>query len=671
MTPEATRPGRLDLRRTLAPFARRWPLLVASVLVPVILAWIGTGYVPPVYQASAQVLLERDRVQLGKIADVLTAPTISDAATVSNEIAILVSTPVLEAAAQRLGLIDADGRALAPDRTAELADATFLRRGLIAARRWFAGIGANGLIPDGRPAGNAEDRATSQIVETLRAALHVTRSLNSFVIDVVATAPDADEAAALANAVADAYLVAQTRAKRAAADQALVWMRGEIGALRARIGAQNRRIQEQRRELLAAALGDPVTTESQLRAVSNALAIARTEQADAESRLSRLRSVLDGGAVAEAGEVLDTPELASVRRQLADLRQQLAAELASRGTRRPAAAALRAQIVSLDGDARRLARQALDRLDLDLRIRTDRIAALERESHGLQQVALALEPAQVAITDLEREAAASQELYVVLLTRQNEIIAQKEAIDPDARILNAAIPPEAPTGPRRTLYAALAGVAGLFGFAGLALAMDAVSSRFESLGALETATGLTVLAAVRRRPKAARLTDTALGVLPAEDGIDLALALRAAGDPSPLVALVPAEAGTSASTLAIRLGAHTARRGRRTSIVEALPDPSGAPPSGTIRLAVQAVTEEAGADGARRTIAAASVGSSLALLVTPAIETSALAIAWARLADVCLVVVDGPQPERDPVLCLVARLREAGVAPAGVVCVAG
>ena len=76
---------------------------------------------------------------------------------------------------------------------------------------------------------------------------------------------------------------------------------------------------------------------------------------------------------------------------------------------------------------------------------------------SLQQVALALEPAQVAITDLEREAAASQELYVVLLTRLNEITAQKESIAPDARVLNAAVPPEAPAGPRRGLYAALAG----------------------------------------------------------------------------------------------------------------------------------------------------------------------------------------------------------------------
>jgi uncharacterized protein involved in exopolysaccharide biosynthesis len=652
----------IDLRRLVQPFRHRGPLLAAAILMPVAVVWTAAGQLPPTYRSSAQVLLERDRVELGEIADVLTAPVISDSATVSNEIAILLSTPVLEGAARRLGLLDARGMPVVVVRPAEGAVARILAAlEHASAALGFAAPTRAGPVPD-------PTAAAAQVVDALRASLDVTRNLNAFVIDVVATAPHPNEAAALANAVVVEYLVAQERTKRATADRALAWMRGEIDDLRARIAGQNRRIQAQRRELLAAAVGDPATTANQLREVGNALAVARTEQADAESRLSELRAALAAADVTTAGEVIDTPELASVRRQLADLRQRLAAERASRGERRPVAAELQAQIASLTADARALVAQALERLDLDRRIRAERIEALRRESTSLQQVVLALEPAQVAITDLEREAAASQQLYVVLLSRLNEITAQKEAIAPDARVLNAAVPPEAPTGPRRGLYAALAGLAGVLGFAGAVLAADALGGRFESLGALEEATGLTVLAAVRRRPRPARLVDRDLGVLPAEDGVELALALQETSGACPLVALAPAAAGPETALLAARLVAAAERRGRRLAVIEAAFD-AGPPTAGALRLPIHRIVAPDGNGAAAAAIAAAAAGCDAALLLLPPLSTSALAVAWARLADSCLVVVDGLQPETDPLLRLVARLRESGASLGGVVAV--
>jgi len=656
MTQAEFRP--ISLRGLLRPFAGRWLLLTAAILAPAIAAWIASGLLPPTYQASAQVLLERDRVELGEIADVLTAPVISDSATVSNEIAILLSTPVLEGAARRLGLIDSRGRAIAAGDAP--AEHNVVLRALGGLGRWLAGAAAPPLAAEPAP-------VATQVIEALRGSLSVTRSLNAFIIDVVATAPHPVAAAVFANAVVDEYLVAQERTKREAADRALAWMRGEIDDLRARIAEQNRGIQAQRREMLTAAVGDPATTANQLREVGNALAVARTEQAEAESRLTQLRAALAAADVTAAGEVIDTPELASVRRQIADLRQRLAAERASRGESRPAAAELQAAIASLTEDARALVAQALERLDLERRIRAERIQALQRESTSLQQVALALEPAQVAITDLEREAAASQELYVVLLTRLNEITAQKEAIAPDARVLNAAALPEAPTGPRRGLYAALAGLAGFLGFTGVALAADALGGRFESLGALEAATGLTVLAAVRRRPRPARLVDRDLGTLPAEDGVELALALHEPGGACPLLALVPVGSDSAAPLLAARLAAASERRGSRLTIIEVSPDPGPAAP-GMTRLPIHRIVESGGGAGAA--IAAAALGADAALLLLPPPSASALAIAWARLADGCLVVVDGLRPERDPVLRLVARLREAGAPLGGVVAVA-
>jgi uncharacterized protein involved in exopolysaccharide biosynthesis len=630
--------------------------------------WTASGWLPPSYRATAQVLLEQDQVQLGKIADVMKAPVLADSANISNEIAILLSTPVLQGAARRLGMLDADGRPVGA--AAELAG----RR--LPIQRLLRSVGlpeAEAPLPLGPEA--ERQQGAARVTDAMRASLKVTRNLNALVIEVVASAADPVSAAAIANAVVEEYLSRQGRMKRQVADQALAWMNGEIGDLRARIGELNRRAQAERRQLLGAEAADPATTENQLKAVGNALALARTDRADAEARLGELRSALERLGVEAAGQLIDTPEIANVRRQLADLGQRLAAERASRGESRPVVAEMQAQIASLSDFARTLVERERERLDLDLRIRTERVEALQRESRELQRDALSLEQAQAAIAAIERETAANQELYVVLLTRLNEIAAQKEAIAPDARVLNAAVPPELPAGPRRGLLAALAGVVGLVGFTASVLAVDALSGRFESLGELEEATGLTVLGAVGRRAATSsrRVVDRDIGPLPAEDGIELAIILRGTGALPRLVVLVPAEATADAEALALRIVASADRRDRSIEVISLEPDAGTEGGPGLFRtmpLAVQMAAEQDGGAKASAQIRASCAHCDAVLLILPPVAETALIAAWARQADSTIVVVGGRRPAQAPTLRTVTRLRDAGVLPAGIVAVA-
>ncbi len=661
----------ISLRRLVQPFVGRWQALLAATVIPVVAIWIASGWLPPTYRATAQILLEEDQVQLGKIAEMMKAPVLPDSATVSNEIAILLSTPVLEAAARTLGMLDGDGRPVGPAASLGASGASPLVR---LARKV-------GLAPRGPAAApiSAEAerlRGAARVTDSIRAALSVSRNLNALVIEVVADAADPVTAAAIANAVVDEYIARQGQRKRQVADQTLGWMKGEIGDLQRRIGDLNRRAQAERRTLLGAEAADPATTETQLRAIGNALALARTERAEAEARLVELRSAVDRVGAKAAGQLIDTPEIVAARRQLADLDQRLAAERSSRGSSRPIVAELEAQATALRAFAARLVAHETDRLDLDLRIRTERVEALQRESRSLQLDALSLEQTHVAIADIDREAAANQELYVVLLTRQNEIAAQKEAIQSDARILNAAVPPEAPSGPRRGLLAALAGVLGFAGFTATILAVDALSGRFESLGELEAAAGLTVLGAVRRAPGTApsrRLVDRDIGALPIEDGIELAMILRGSGALPCLVVLVPAGEVADAEALALRIVASADRRDRAVEVITLEPEPGagGASPLfRTMPLAAQMAAEQDGGARATLQIRQNCAHCDLVLLILPPVAETALAAAWARQADSTMIVAAGARPARAPVIRTVARLREAGVLSAGVVVVA-
>ena len=664
----------ISLRRLVGPFLGRWPALLAATLLPALVVAVGSGWLPLTWQATAQVLLEQDEVQLGKIADVMKAPVLPDSATVSNEIAILLSTPVLEGAARRLGLLGPDGRPVGPAARAPAGAGS----GAIAGALRAVGLAPRraGPMPLGADAERAQGAA--RVVASIRASLAVTRSLNALVIEVVAASQDPVTAAALANAVVDEYLARQGGQKRAVADRTLAWMNGEVVDLRRRIGALNQRAQGERRARLGAAAADPATTENQLRAVGGALALARTERADAEVRLGELRAALDRLGSRAAGRLIDTPEIVAARRQLSEIDQRLAAERASR-TGRPIVAELEAQSAALRGFIARLVEQETDRLDLDLRVKAERVEALQRESRALQQDALSLEETEVAIADIEREAAAHQELYVVLLTRLNEIAAQKEAFQPDARILNAAVPPEAPSAPRRVLLAGLAAVVGLLGFTAVVLGIDALSGRFDTLGDLEEATGLTVLGAVRRGVgpggelgPSRRLVDREIGPLPAEDGIELAIMLRGEGPLPRLVVLAPADDAADAEALALRIAASADRRDRSVAVIALAAEPGAAasPLFRTMPLAAQLAAEQDGGTRVAAHLRESCAHCDAVLLLLPPMAEAAPTVAWARQADSTILVAGGARPAQAPVLRAAHRLRDAGIDAAGVVIVA-
>jgi succinoglycan biosynthesis transport protein ExoP len=412
----------IDLRRVVQPFVGRGWALAAATLLPVLVVWIASGYLPPSYRASSQILLEQEQVQLGKIADVMKAPLMPDSASISNEIAIILSTPVLQGAARRLGMLDSDLRPLG-------AAAEMPRQGAgwAPVEGLLGAAGFDASATTAAPIATETERlqGATRVTDSLRSALKVTRNLNALVIDVQASATDPVSAAAITNAVVEEYLARQGRVKRQVADQALSWMNGEITDLRRRISDLGLRAQQERRTLLSADAADPATTENQLRAVGAALAAARTERADSEARVKEIGLALDRIGVAAASELIETSEILNVRRQLADLEQRLAAERSSRGENRPIVSEMQAQIASLTEFGRTLVERELEQLDLDRRIKTERVANLQRESRELQRDSLSLEQAQVAIAAIEREAAANQELYVVLLTRLNEIAAQK------------------------------------------------------------------------------------------------------------------------------------------------------------------------------------------------------------------------------------------------------
>lgn len=609
----------LSVRAMIEPFRRRWWILLTSAAGAALLAWFLTASLPATYTATASIIIDRDRVPLGNIAELVSSADMTDSVIVSNEIAVILSEPVLSGAVARAH--GATARSLGVDE-----------------------------------------------LEALKSSISVTRNLNSLVIDVTAKTSSPASAAALANAIVDEYLTNKVNARRAAADRTLGWIDGEVTRLREGITDLNRQVQEKQRAFLSEGDGTPLIVQSQLRAVGDAYATASIERDNTAAKLDEVRSARDQG-VTEASRLIDSPDLIELQRQIGVLQQEIAGAAVWRNDG-PGIAEQRARIAQLEGRASELVEREIARMELDLRVKSDQVAKLSAERQRLQAETISLSETQAEIEQIGHEIAGNQQLYVELLTRRNEIAAQQEGISPEARMLNTALAPSTPSGPRRKLYAVLAGFLGFVGAFGGILLWDSVSTRYRSLGHLAESTGMPLLAATRRRVsrKPRPVRDFELGTLPGPLSLMLQLeaAKRApAAAPLDLIALMPATRGRDAEALA--QGLELALRGS-ASPVQVVFVTTGEPARATRTESIPAgELLRHGPEELRAKLVPGGTGR--VFLVLPSPEEAEIAVGWAALADRAVLVVGGRQPDKRACEQALGRLRRAKAAVAGFVAV--
>ncbi|WP_171208078.1 MULTISPECIES: Wzz/FepE/Etk N-terminal domain-containing protein [unclassified Ruegeria] len=534
----------LDLRSLVLPFVQRWMVILAAVFLPAAAAWYYSYQLPPSYEASATLLLDRERVLLGDIADVSATANLADSVHVSNEIAVLLSLPVLEDAAMRI-----------------------------------ASAGADRSI----------DGTTKAVVE-LREQIDVKRDLNSMAVVITATAGSAVEAANLANVVTSAYLDHKVQVASETTERTLQWIDREIERLRKLTDELNRNIQQQRERLLKEGLSDAELVNRQIRSVADASVSARL-------RKSKISSAIDDLKRQEAAGVLSTAD----RRDLRDLEAQN-------------------------------------------RIAADEISAFEVETERLKKTALDGAEANRLLENMLRETNASQQLLTNLLIRRNEIFVRREGISPGARIINTAIAPEHPAGPRRKLFVGVAAFAGLMSIVGAILLWDIIVQRFQTLGAMQKALRLPLLGAVYSRlplNRTRQFQDYDIGAVGGLNSIEYSL-LEGAAEPM-IVALFPTEETLSATVVAHAMLGSEATVLRDASVVIVAPHESGDDIKSNMIPDTSLI--EAGGEVMRQRLLTACHTT---LLVLPTPDRSDLSYAWASIADRVIVVTKGKKPKIRP-----------------------
>ncbi|MDR6814946.1 succinoglycan biosynthesis transport protein ExoP [Neorhizobium sp. 2083] len=450
----------LDLDGLIASVRRQWR--VAGLCVAVFVA-LGIGYMltaTPRYAAKTSVLIDRGNrqvvEQLSTIGGVL-----DDEASVLSQVELLRSETIGVSAIDSLKLQD-DPDFMAGRRNLVLAAASAMRS-IFDLRQWLGGDGQSRL--------DQIEAKRRQALAKLLDNLKVARVGRSYVLEISYTATSPQLAAAVANAIADAYLTDKLDAKYDATRRAGDWLQRRIEELRQRSLESDLAVQRFRAANGLVTANDKLVSDQQLAELNSALIVARADTARARARSDRIEAIIASGDTdAVVTDALESSVIGSLREKYLESSRR-EAEISRRlGQDHVQAVRLRQEMTEYNrlmfDELRRIARS----YQSELEVARSRERQINQGVRNATDVSVAAGETQVQLRELERSAETYRNLYQTFLQRYQEAVQQQSFPVTEARVISRAVPPAGASEPRLSLVLAIClalgcaagGVAGAF-----------------------------------------------------------------------------------------------------------------------------------------------------------------------------------------------------------------
>ncbi|MBF0307396.1 MAG: hypothetical protein HQL41_17315, partial [Alphaproteobacteria bacterium] len=252
-----SRPG-ADLTSSLALSVRlvwrRKMALLGLVALALTMAFLYLRQVTPLYTATATVMIETRRTQVAPIAEVLGGLS-SNQFVVEGEVEVIRSRALAEQVIDRLHLLQHPhfNPDLAPPRgpgpLAMLNPLNWLPSDWRSAMSEAASNARrDSELPMPVEPEIKEDPVKARAARILMASLVTQNSRMSPVVDINVTAPSPQLSAAIANAIADQYLLTQLEAKYDAVQRATRWLNDRITELRREVESTETAVESYRRK---------------------------------------------------------------------------------------------------------------------------------------------------------------------------------------------------------------------------------------------------------------------------------------------------------------------------------------------------------------------------------------------------------------------------------------
>ena len=344
-------------------------------------------------------------------------------------------------------------------------------------RSLFSRSGASGT--------SADDIARARAMDTLQKRLKIVRQRSTFLVDINASSRDRGRAAAIANAVAQAYFMEQVRSKFDATKIAAGWLNQQLDELKSRVAASDKAVQDFRAENNLSVAQGVTINDQQMGDLNSKLVEARTEAAEARAKFEQVDRLAKAGRRLRAR----SPKRWA-RRRSRGCGRNMPISPKRTPTFPPSSALVIRSLRPFGPSCVKPESSSVEEIQRILQSRrhiyevaSAREASLQKSLGDLTNISNDSGPAQVRLRELQRQADANRTLYESFLARYKEASAQESLELPDLRVVTPADAPIRPSFPKVPLTLGLALLIGFVLGSLLALVVDYLDRRIKTLRA--------------------------------------------------------------------------------------------------------------------------------------------------------------------------------------------
>lgn len=336
----------------------------------------------------------------------------------------------------------------------------------------------------------SEYQLTRRALGYLQGNRQVRRVARTYVIDISFTSLNRGRAAAVANGIAEAYILDQLESKYQAQRRASKWLQERIAELRLQALAADRAVLEFREQKSIVGMGGSdsrLLGEQQVVDINAQLGQARAAKAEMGARLERIQEVMKQDVPdATVADSLRNEIINRLRAQYLDYDRRHHLWSSRYGEAHLAAVNLKTQMVQL----RRSMHDELGRIaesyKSDYEIAKAREEELERSLSQLISGTQLTNRDRLGLKELESSARVYHSIHDNFLQRYMEMTQQLSFPITEARVISSASPPGGASSPQMLKVLAIAGALGLMLGVGVAVLREAVDRVFRTSRQIET-----------------------------------------------------------------------------------------------------------------------------------------------------------------------------------------
>ena len=339
--------------------------------------------------------------------------------------------------------------------------------------------------------------SAEEISSSLAGAIQVRRRGLTYVIEITATSTDPQRAQLIANTYADVYIASQVNARVDTAERANSWLSRRLAELREDVQAKESAAETFRVESGMMAAQGTTLAESQIGIVQTQVSQAQADLAEREARYRQLQEMRNSGAALESiGNALNSSTITNLREREAEIARRQS-DLESRYLdTHPAVQAVRAERRDIETQIQREIQRISVNLGNEVTVARARLGTLQDSLRNAAGDLSDNSSASVRLRELEREAAASRQVYESYLQRYQEIADQDQLNTSDARLMAYASLPGAPSSPRLRIAIALAVAVGLMLGFGAGVIAEILDQSVKNADELEAKVGYPAIASI-------------------------------------------------------------------------------------------------------------------------------------------------------------------------------